>query len=364
MERVQYVGLDVHKKSIEVSVLNGRNAAPEIEKALPNEGAKIKSFFDRLKMQGSVIACYEAGCIGFELQRILESIEVPCIIAAPGLLPRRPGERVKTDRRDARKLARNLRNGEVTPIHIPTREDEAVRDYLRMQGDFKVERKKTKQRMLHFLLRHNLIYTDGNHWTGKHEQWLRALEFDNPVLKETFDEYFFHLKELEEKIGRMKEKIEEIALRDSYREPVAKLKCLKGIETLTALSMVVEVGDFRRFMKAEEFMSFLGLVPSENSSGDKRRQGGITKAGNSHLRRLLVEASWHYRFDRGVGKCLVARRKGQPVCVVSYANKAGKRLSRKFNRLIFRNKKSQVAVTAVARELAGFVWGLMVGQTA
>jgi len=133
MKRVQYVGLDVHKKSIEVSVLNGRNAAPEIEKALPNQETRIKVFFERLKMQGSVIACYEAGCIGFELQRILGSIEVPCIVAAPGLLPRRPGERVKTDRRDARKLARNLRNGEVTPIHIPTREDEAVRDYLKMR---------------------------------------------------------------------------------------------------------------------------------------------------------------------------------------------------------------------------------------
>lgn len=144
-------------------------------------------------MQGSVVAFYEAGCIGFELQRLLGSIEVPCVVVTPGLLPRRPGESVKTDRRDARKLARNLRNGEVTPIHIPTQGDEAVRDYLRMQEDFKVERRKTKQRLPHFLLRHNFIYTDGNHWTGKHEQWLRALEFDNPVLKETFDEYFFHL---------------------------------------------------------------------------------------------------------------------------------------------------------------------------
>jgi len=161
----------------------------------------------------------------------------------------------------------------------------------------------------------------------------------------------------------MKEKIEEIALRESYQEKVASLKCFRGIETLTALSLVVEIGDFRRFVKAEEFMAFLGLVPSENSSGDKRRQGGITKAGNSHLRRLLVEAGWQYRFNRTVSKRLASRRKGQAPLVVAYANKAGRRLSKKFNRLIFRNKKSQVAVV-VARELAGFIWGMMAGQIA
>ena len=364
MNNLQHVGLDVHKNTIDTSVFKGWSKEPELEKLLPNEWAKIKGFFERLKTNGPVVACYEAGCMGFELQRKLMSIEVPCMVVAPGLVPRRPGERIRTDRRDARKLARHLRSGELTAIHIPTQEDEAARDYLRMLDDFKMELKKTRQRLLHFLLRHNIVYTDGTHWTGKHEKWLKSLSFEDPLLKDTFDEYFFHLKELEEKTGRMKEKIEEIALRESYQEKVANLKCFRGIETLTALSLVVEIGDFRRFVKAEEFMAFLGLVPSENSSGDKRRQGGITKAGNSHLRRLLVEAGWQYRFNRTVSKRLASRRKGQAPSVVAYANKAGRRLSKKFNRLIFRNKKSQVAVVAVARELAGFIWGMMAGQIA
>lgn len=364
MDNLQHVGLDVHKKTIEAAVFRGWNTDPELEKAFANEGAKIRSFFDRLKMRGPVVACYEAGCMGFELQRMLASMKVACMVVAPGLLPRKPGERIRTDRRDARMLGRNLRNGEVTAIHIPTQEDESVRDYLRMLDDFKGELKKTRQRLLHFLLRHNVVYTEGNHWTGRHERWLRALKLEDPLLQDTFDEYYLHLNELHEKIKRIEEKIEEIALRESYRDKISMLKCFKGIETLTALSLIVEIGDFRRFMRAEEFMAFLGLVPSEDSSGDIRRKGGITKAGNSHLRRLLVEASWHYRFYRGASSRLVARRKGQKAEIVSYANKAGRRLAKKFSRLAFRRKTSQVAVTAVAREFAGFVWGMMVGQLA
>ncbi|KKL05086.1 hypothetical protein LCGC14_2609570, partial [marine sediment metagenome] len=162
----------------------------ELEKLLPNEWAKIKGFFERLKTNGPVVACYEAGCLGFELQKKLMSIEVPCMVVAPGLVPRRPSERIRTDRRDARKLALHLRSGEVTSIHIPTQKDEAARDYLRMLDDFKMELKKTRQRLLHFLLRHNIVYTDGTHWTGKHERWLRSLSFEDPLLKATFDEYF------------------------------------------------------------------------------------------------------------------------------------------------------------------------------
>jgi transposase len=363
MDNLQYVGLDVHKESIKALVLEGRNGGSELEKTLRNERAKIKAFFERLKDQGSVVVCYEAGCMGFELQRMLENMGVRCLVAAPGLVPRRPGERIRTDRRDARKLAVHLRSGELTFIAIPTREDEGVRDYLRMHEDFKSDLKKTKLRLLNLLLRHNIIYKAGNHWTGKHELWLKSLSFDDPQLKETFDEYFFQLKDLEEKIARIKERIEQIALKDRYKEKVEKLKCFKGIETLTALSFIVEVGDFRRFMKAEEFMAFLGLVPSEDSTGEKRRQGGITKAGNVHLRKLLIEAGWHYQYYNAVSKRLAARRRGQDASLIAYANKAGRRLSKKFSRMIFRHKKPQIAVTAVARELAGFLWGMMVGQT-
>ena len=363
MENVQYVGLDVHKKDIRVAVFKGWGSEPEIERDLVNQPAKITKFFEKLKSQGSVQACYEAGCVGFETYRLLKSLGVECMVVAPGLVPRKPGERIRTDRRDARKLGRNLRNGEVTSIQVPTPEDEAVRDYLRMQQDFKEELKRSKQRLLSLLLRHGFVYREGNPWSMRFEKWMKSLTFEEPLLEETFEECRCQVKDLKEKIGRMQARIEEIAQGERYRDDVGRLQCLKGIATLTALSVVAEVGDFRRFMKAGEFMAFVGLVPSEDSSGSKRRQGGITKAGNSHLRRLLVEASWHYRHDWGVSSRLAARRKNQGAFAVSYANKAGKRLNRKF-RLMLLKKKSQVAVTAVARELAGFVWGMMTGQTA
>ena len=218
--------------------------------------------------------------------------------------------------------------------------------------------------LLHFLLRHNIVYTNGTHWTGKHEKWLRSLSFEDPLLKDTFDEYFFHSKELEEKTGRMKEKIEEIALRESYQEKVASLKCFRGIETFTALSLVMEIGDFRRFVKAEEFMAFLGLVPSENSSGDKRRQGGITKAGNSHLRRLLVEAGWQYRFNRTVSKRLAIRRKGQNPSVVAYANKAGRRLSKNSVGSSSETRNRKWLLLLLQESWLTFIWGMMAGQLA
>jgi transposase len=348
---------------MEISVFKERKNEPEFEKKILNSTKHIKGCFERLMKQGPVIACYEAGCMGFEVQRMLEELGVCCQVVAPGLLPRKPGERIKTDRRDARKLARNLRNGEVTPIYVPSEKDEAVRDYLRMVEDIKNDLKRARQRLLSFLLRHRKLYSGGNNWTGKHERWLKSLTFNNPLLKETFDEYFYRIKELEEKLGRVEEKIEEIAVSEPYKGAVEKLKCFKGIGTLIALSLVVEIGDFRRFMKAEEFMAFLGLVPSEESSGEKRKQGGITKAGNIHLRKLLVEASWHYRYYNAVSKRLVARRRGQSASIVRYADKAGNRLNKKYTHLLFKGKKSQVAVTAVARELAGFVWGMMVGRT-
>lgn len=273
MESLMYAGMDVHKATIEISVFKARHDDPEFERQLPNAPKQIRAFFEKLRKQGPILACYEAGCMGFGLHRMLKEMNIPCQVVAPGLLPRKPGERIKNDRRDSRKLARNLRNGEVTPIYIPSEEDEAVRDYLRMFEDLKSDRKKARQRLLHFLLRHKIVYTAGKNWTVKHEQWLRSIQFENPMLKETFAEYFFHIKELDEKALRIKDKIEEIALSDPYKEKVARLRCLKGIETLTAISLVTEIGDFRRFMKAEEFMAFLGLVPSEVSSGPKRKQG-------------------------------------------------------------------------------------------
>ena len=233
-----------------------------------------------------------------------------------------------------------------------------------MYADIKDDLKRAKQRLLHFLLRRGLRYNAGGNWTGKHRQWIRSLELEEAIEQETLNEYYTRVVELEEQRFRMAARVEEIAEEARYSEAVRQLKGFKGIGTLIALSLVVEIGDFRRFATAEQFMAFLGLVPTEHSSGNKRRQGGITKAGNSYLRKLLVEAGWHYRTWQPGSKRLAMRRKGLPAQLVAYGNRAGRRLHKKFVRMMYAGKPSQVAVTAVARELSGFIWGAMTGKIA
>ncbi len=239
-----------------------------------------------------------------------------------------------------------------------------MRDYLRARDDLRIELAKMKQRLHKFLLRHGYVFDRACYWTEKHDRWLRSLQFDTPLLKETFDEYYFRIGELEAHLQLMDKRIEVIALSEPYAQKVLRLRCLKGINYLIALSLVCEVGDFRRFAHAESFMAFLGLIPREWSSGDKRKQGGITKSGNTHLRRLMIQSSWHYRYKAPPSKRLVERWQGQPAEITSYAGRAMKRLQTKFFRMLMKGKSSQAAVTAVARELAGFIWGMMVGQTA
>ena len=339
---------------------------PEVaeESVIRNERSAVRKFFSKLKGCGELIACYEAGSFGFGLYRQLTEMDVTCKVVAPGLIPRRPTDRVKTDRRDARTLVRGLRNGDLAGIYVPTKKDESVRDYLRMYEDTKSDLKKVKQRLLHFLLRRRLRYAEGKNWTEKHRAWIRSLEMEYPIDQETLSEYLSEIADLQERCQRIASRIEEISEEQDYRDRVAALKAFKGIETLTALSLVVEIGDFRRFGAAEKFMAFLGLVPSEHSSGDKRRLGGITKVGNSHLRKLLVEAAWHYRSYHATSSRLMKRRIGLEASLISYANRAGRRLNRKYLRLVFRGKRTQVAAIAVARELSGFIWGAMVGKVA
>ena len=364
MIRLQYVGLDVHKETIDVFAFPDDDPAAVVEKRIANSSSSITKTFKKLLERGSVIACYEAGCMGFELQRMLGNMGATCIVVAPGKVPRRPTDRIKTDRRDARMLAEQLRAGTLEAIYIPTQEHEAVRDYLRSRDDLRIELAKMKQRLHKFLLRHGYVFDSTCYWTEKHDRWLRSLQFDMPLLKETFDGYYYRIRELNGHLQLMDTRIEEIALSEPYAQKVQKLRCLKGINYLTALSLVCEVGDFRRFAHAESFMAFLGLIPREWSSGDKRKQGGITKSGNTHLRRLLIQSSWHYRYKSPPSKRLIERWHGQPAEITSYARRAIKRLQTKFFRLVMKGKSSQTAVTAVARELSGFIWGMMVGQIA
>jgi transposase len=359
MENVYHVGLDVHKETVEMSVFYNWNQEPEFEKRMNNDQGKIISQLKKLQKNGRVAVCYEAGCMGFVLKRALDEAGIDCHVVSPGKLPRKPTDKIKTDRRDARNLAKLHRAGETEAIYIPTDEDEATRDYIRARDDIKLDLKRAKQQLLKFLLRYGYRYETNRYWTGKHRKWMKGITFLHLMHKETFETYYTRILELEERLVFMEARITEIAQTERYRESVNHLRCFKGIDYLIALALVCEVGDFRRFPDAGSFMAYLGLVPREHSSGEKRRQGGITKSGNGHIRRLLIESSWHYRYQSPPGKRLTSRRVGQNIEVIAYADKGMRRLQKKFSKLLFKGKSKNATVTAVARELAGFIWGVM-----
>jgi len=361
---VQYVGMDVDKQKIVLARLGSGRETKVIEHVIANTPSAVKKYFASLLGGGEVHATYEAGCFGFGLYRQLSAMGVSVVLAAPGLIPRKPADRVKTDRRDAHSLSLALRAGQLVGIYVPTQQDESVRDYLRMYEAFRGDLRICKQRILQFLLRRSLCYDGGGPWTVKHRHWLSALEFEQPRDRQTLDMYLSQMQELEAKCAEAAAEVESIAAQDCYRQQTKKLTAFKGIKTLIALSFITDIGDFRRFANARQFMAYLGLVPSEHSSGNKRRQGGITKAGNTHLRRLLVEAAWHYRSYHPSSRDLTERRRGVAAAVLSYANRAGRRLNRNYMHILLRGKRSQVAVTAVSRELAGFLWGAMTDQVA
>ena len=361
---VQYVGMDVDKQKIVLARLDAGRDTRAVEHVIANTPRAVKKYFTPLLGGGEVHATYEAGCFGFGLYRQLTAMGVTVVLAAPGLIPRKPADRIKTDRRDAHSLALALRAGQLTGIYVPTVQDESVRDYLRMYESLRGDLRICKQRVLQFLLRRGISYDGGGPWTLKHKHWLSALQFSQARDRQTLDMYLSQMQELQAKCAEAAAEVESIAAQDCYRQQTKKLTAFKGIKTLIALSFVTDIGDFRRFSNARQFMAYLGLVPSERSSGNKRRQGGITKAGNSHLRRLLVEAAWHYRSYHPSSRDLTERRRGVDPSVLSYANRAGRRLNRKYLHLLLRGKRSQVAVTAISRELAGFLWGAMTDQVA
>ena len=270
---------------------------------------------------------------------------------------------IKTDKRDAANIARCLAFRSYTEVFIPTKEDESVKDYIRMRDDHQKILKAIKQQILALVFRHGSVYDGGkNYWTGKHLTWLKSLEMDDSTLQNSLEEYLLTYTCLSDKIERFDNQIEEIAMRESYAERVKKLECLIGIRTHTALATIVEIGDFNRFENPKNLSAYLGLVPGEDSSNGKHHRLSITKAGNSHVRRLLVEAAQSY--TRGTigfkSKALKQRQSGNLPQVIAYADKANERMRRKYYRLTLKNNvKRNVAVTAIARELSCFIWGLM-----
>jgi len=358
---IKWVGLDVHKRSIVVAILAGDDTQAETL-TITNEPRSIKKLVKKLRKEPcEVAACYEAGPCGYTLHRQLQQLGVSCDVIAPSLIPVKAGDRIKTDRKDARKLASLYRAGMLTTIHIPDEDQEALRDLVRAREDLTKEIQTARQHLLKFLDRHGWIFTGAHNWTQAHWTWLRKVAFEHPAAKKTFEHYRSHLEYLLQRRGELDAEVEDISQEEPYREAVGRLGCLRGVNTLTAMTLIAELIDFKRFGSPREFTAYLGLVPSERSTGgpDKAKRGGITKTGNVHARRVLLEASWHYRHQPTMRGAIGKRMKGQDTDVVAHAYKAQRRLHRKYWRMVHRGKPTQVATTAVARELAGFVWALM-----
>lgn len=361
MEKVTtHVGLDVHAERIVIASLLGQAKEPVVSD-IPNDEKVIRRTFQRLARGAYELrCCYEAGPCGFELHRLLTTMGIACEVIAPSLIPVRAGDRVKTDRRDATKLARLFRAGELTTITVPSVEQEAVRDLVRARDDVRKDLTAARHRLGKFLIRHGRVFHGGANWTQRFWVWLRTQQFEREAERLTFEHYVNEVQHLTSRRADLQRQLEAIARTDPYAERVGKLSCLRGVSTLSAIALLAEIGDFRRFESPRQLMAFVGLVPREYSSGGKEKRGGITKTGNGHVRRLLVEAAWSYRHRPAFGPRAREALRGQPAPVAEYASKAQVRLHRRFTRLLGRGKKSQLAVTAVARELCGFVWGLMV----
>lgn len=361
-----YLGLDVHKESITIAVLPSEAATPTRLERLPYDLRKLHRCLTRLAALGELRACYEASGAGYVLHRALTSWGHHCDIIASALIPTKPGERRKHDKRDAANLARLYRAGELTPIRIPTEAEERVREIVRCRETLQREILRSRHYLVKLLFRRGLIYRDGAHWTQRHRTWLAGLQRSRVLTggeAVAFEEY---LALLDYKLARraaLDHQIEALALSPAYQPTVARLQCFRGISTLGAMVLATEIGDWQRFAKPTQLMAYLGLVPTEHSSGTTERRGAITKAGNSRCRHILVQAAWAYRRPPAQSAVLRRRQHDQPPLVIAHAWKAQHRLSALFRRLAHR-RPAQVAVVAIARELVGFLWATMqeVGQ--
>ena len=356
-----WVGMDVHKDTVMVAVYKGGAQEAEVVQQLPNDLRKLRRFFQRWAVRGEVRACYEASGAGYVLHHELTAWGIACDVVAPSMTPVRPGEHRKHDRRDAIQLARLYRAGELVTIHIPTPAEERVRDLVRCRQCFQREVLRSRHYVVKFLRRRGFVFQEGSPWGRKHRRWLESLLHGEKLAPEDRAVFGEYLALLDYKISRrdeLDEQIAEIALSPSYRSVVERLRCFRGINTLAAMTLATEIGDWRRFERPGQLMAFLGLVPKEHSSGDRDRKGPITKAGNSRCRHVLVQGAWKYRHRPAIGVDLKRRQQGQPPEVVAHAWKAQHRLYKLYHRIAAR-KSNQIAAVAVARELVGFLWAVM-----
>ncbi|HUK77066.1 MAG TPA: IS110 family transposase [Thermoleophilia bacterium] len=353
MDDGSWVGLDVHARKVVAGLLDGASGELRVLR-VPWRSEETVAWLTGLPHP--VRAAYEAGPTGFDLARACQAAGIACTVAAPSKIPRAPGERVKTDRRDAERLARLLRLGELTAVRVPSPAEEAARDLVRAREDVRGDLMRARHRLSKLLLRHGLVY-EGSAWTGAHDAWLRRQRFDRRPLRLAFDDAYEAVAQVKARRDALDAAIAELAGEPAFAAVVGRLVCLRGVSTLTALALTVELGGWERF-SPQSLGPFLGLVPSEDSSGERRRQGAITRTGNGHARRLLVEAAWQQRRPLRASPALEKRRRGQPAAVRACAEASARRLHQRWWALEDRGKRRTVVAVAVARELAGHCWAL------
>lgn len=357
-----YIGLDVHKDTIAVAVAECGRGQPDSLGEIANTRKTVGKLIERLSAKyggEQLLFVYEAGPCGYGLYRQILTLGHACEVVAPSLIPRKPGERVKTDRRDALTLARLSRAGELTTVWVPGSEQEAIRDLTRAREDMKTIELKGRQRLGAFLLRHGRVYDGGkSRWTQAHFRWLEQVKFDSPVQQIVLQEYIDAVKEAQRRVAGLEEQMR-LAMVDWSLAPVVKgLMALRGVSLITAMTILAELGDISRFDSPRQLMAYLGLVPSEHSSGSSRRQGAITKTGNGHVRRVLVEAAWNYRFPARKTRVIERRAEQTSAAIQAIAWAGQKRLCGRYRRLAEAGKLNKQVATAVARELAGFIWAI------
>jgi len=362
MEKYKFVGMDVHKETIAVSVADSDGGEVRYMGEIPNTTDAVLKLVRRLRKEAARLSfCYEAGPCGYGLHRQLMGLGQDCHVVAPSLIPKKAGDRVKTDRRDSLNLARLHRAGELTAVWVPDGAQEALRDLTRAREDMKHIQRQAKQRLLGFLLRHGKRFEGKDNWTRAHFRWFEEVKFEQPVQQIVFQEYVDSVLAMTRRVKAFDDQLESAAANSVFWPVIEGLMALRGVKLITATTIVAEIGDLKRFANAPQLMAYLGVVPSEHSSGESKVRGPITKTGNGHVRRVLVEAAWQYRYPARKTAVLQRRAERASEQVQEIAWKAQKRLCARYRLLEARGKLKVQVCIAVARELAGFIWAI--GQT-
>jgi len=360
MNTVKFIGMDVHKKTITIAIADeGRQNQPRIYGTIANDLGALDKFCRKMVSTSSrPYFVYEAGPCGYGIYRHLTQKGFDCMVAAPSMIPKKSGDRIKNDHRDAAMLARLHRAGELTAVYVPDTQDEAMRDLSRAREDAVTVAKKAKQRLKAFLLRNRVVFAGKSQWSKAYFNWLANIAMPHPAQQVALQEYIDAVHERLHRVDRLTDQIRQMVAGWRLGPIVSALQAARGVSLIVAVTVLAELGDLTRFKKPSQLMAHLGLIPSEHSSGPNIKRGGITKTGNCHARKALVEAAWSYRMQARVSRLLLKRQQGVPHQVCRIAWKAQIRLCARFRRLVAKGKPKQKVVTAIARELSAFLWAM------